>query len=160
MTPPLRIAPDGATALTALIELLGQPGPLSPQLQTALPPPDGAPIATLSRLMAQRQQHGLQAPSAGRSPAARFMRRQHRRWRITQGASIDRDALARAGRRARRRGIDWPDVAPWFIGCWIAFWASDDAALRRDLLACLPLAAARSITRHPLDADTARRFWR
>lgn len=160
MPPPIRLAPDGALALAALIDLFGQPAPISPGLAAELSPVDDSPVQTLARLMARRRQHGPPAAATGRSPAARFLRRQHRRWRITQGTVPAAADLARAGRRAIRRGLGWPDADPFVVGCWIAFWAQNDPALRRDLLALQTVAVARRIMTTPLLAQDAQRFWR
>ena len=164
MTPPLRIAPDGARALAALLR--GKPSaPMTPAMNALIEAEvvDDS-VAALAAVYARRRQHAPHAMIDGRAPAARFLRRLHRRWRVTQSASFtDRfspAALERAGRRAQRLAIAWPGATALTVGVWYAFWAIDDPRSRRDLLASLPAADARRVAQAPLDPSDAARFWR
>ncbi|MGK0360792.1 MAG: hypothetical protein ACI9U2_003106 [Bradymonadia bacterium] len=165
MTPPILIAPDGAQALAALIQA-GSPAPLTPALAALVArsaAPD-EPIAVLAAVYARRRQHCAPASSGGRAPAARFMRRQHRRWRVTQSADFTErfsiEALERAGRRAQRRDAGWPQATALAAGVWHAFWAIEHVRDRRDLLAMLPVVDARRVAQTPIEQAQARRYWR
>lgn len=162
---PLRIAPDGAQALAALIAR-GTPAPLSPAFAAVIAQANTVDdvAATLAAVYARRRQHGAPSTITGRSLAARFVRRQHRRWRVTQAsdfkARFTLEALERAGRRALRRDAGWPQATALALGVWHAVWAIEDPRDRRDLLALLPIADARRVAQTPLEIDQARRFWR
>lgn len=162
MSPPIRLAPDGLDALAALIAARGAPAPLSPALAALVAArPTDQPLERLAAACARRQHLGAPASSTGRAPAARFARRQHRRWRVRQSDALPTEGrLIRAGRRAARHGLGWPGATPGELGAWLAFWATDDPGLRHDLLASLSLAAARQICAQPLAADQAQRAWR
>lgn len=165
MSPPLRLAPDGLDTLAALIVLHGAPGPLSPALAAAVaahaPDARSTAVDQLTTACARRRHLGPSPAGRSRAPAARFARRQVRRWRVQQGgAALDPARLARAGRRARRKGAGWPEASDLELGTWLAFWASDDPAQRHDLLAHLAVDAARAVMAHPLTPDTLSRLWR
>lgn len=169
MTPPLLIAPDGARALAALLagdaDDALRTGPLTPALAALIAEAKdaGGSQAALAAVYTRRRQH-LPSTIAGRAPAARFLRRHFRRWRVTQSMDFTEhfpaESLARAGRRAQRRGVGWPEADALSVGAWHAFWAITDARQRRDLLALLPLTDAQRIAQTPLDRVDAQRFWR
>ena len=163
------LSPHGLEALAALIALRGVPGAphptelLSAELSRALADQaTDAPQARLAQVAARRtvvvDAQANQPGSAGRSPAARFLRRHHRRWRIAQAAAAPWPTdLRPLGRRAIARG--WVDAAadPEVTGLRVHLWATPDPGRRRDLLAQAPVALARAASQAPpLPADRAR----